>query len=297
LLCVREKYEDDTERLLRDLANGVPISLLAAPAVINNFADYRQLFGYLKSLGIRSFHNVLLRADITIWAYVELMRQDKHACFISSPCAAVSAHIRRHLPALQPFLMPVHSPLLCAMIYLRKYRQHNDRLAFLSPCIAKREEMRSAGQSGYNVTIGRLKQVIASQGVDLSGYAAVDFDDQTEGSGMTLGAYGGICECIAPHLPDGRFMKISGPGVYPWLRNYEQAVQAGQELPTLVEIYNCAAGCEGGTGIGGGQRTACKTVAPLACGIAAKPNPEATERLFAGFRQRLRLLDFSWGSV
>ncbi|WP_371377896.1 [Fe-Fe] hydrogenase large subunit C-terminal domain-containing protein [Sporomusa aerivorans] len=289
-------YADDTERFISDVRNGVPIALLAAPVAINSFADYRQVFGYLRSLGVRSFHNVLLRADITIWAYTELMRCNEQAAFLSSPCAAVTDYIRRHKPNLKPYLIPVHSPVLCTVIYLRKYRQLTDRLAFLSPCIAKRKEIKALNPQGYNVTISRLQQYLASHNIDLSRYAAADFDDRTEGAGLTLGVYGGVSESIAAHLPGRRFVKIGGPDkVYRWLDEYEQMALAKEPLPNFAELYNCRAGCEGGTGISERQKAGLAPVdskwSKLAPAAAVKSR-QSGEHLFSVFKQTLQLPDF-----
>lgn len=294
------QYEDDTARFMQDVSTGVTMSLLLAPAVINGFTDYRQLLGYLKTLGVKSFHNVLLRADITMWAYVELMRRDPEAAFISSPCAAVSAYIRSHMPDLQRFLMPVYSPLVCTIVYLKKYQRNNNRLAFLSPCIAKGAEIKTANPLGYNITIDRLQQYIATKGINLADYEPVDFDDQPEGNGQTLGTYGGVSECIAAHLPDRTFIKISGPAkVYNWLAKYEQSVRTGQKLPSLVEIYNCRAGCEGGTGINAGQKTGLESIDVKAFSkdrTDSVQNRQAAELLFKNFSGNLCLSDFVHGS-
>jgi hypothetical protein len=289
-------YEDDTERFIRDVKNGVPITLLAAPVVVNSFADYRQVFGYLKSLGVRSFHNVLLRADITIWGYIELLRRNKQAAFLSSPCAAVTEYICRHKPQLKPYLMPVYSPLLCTIIYLQKYRNLTDRLAFLSPCVAKRKEIKRVDSQGYNITIKKLQQYMATHSVDLSGYERVDFDDRPEGAGLTLGIYGGVSESIAAHLPDRQFVKISGPDkVYRWLDEYEQMVGTNGSLPHLAELYNCRAGCEGGTGISEIQK---KGLTPVDAKWSELPRAMADQQrcaaanLFTTFEQTLKLPDF-----
>lgn len=287
-------YEDDTERFIRDVRSGIPIALLAAPVAANSFADYRQVFGYLQSLGVRSFHSVLLRADITIWAYIELLRRNDQAAFLSSPCAAVTEYIRRYKPRLQPYLMPVHSPLLCTIIYLQKYRKLTDRLAFLSPCVAKRREIRTIDSQGYNITIKKLQQYIASHNIDLSRFAPVDFDDRSEG--LTLGVYGGVSECIAAHLPERKFVKIGGPDkVYRWLDEYERIACAGGPLPHLAELYNCRAGCEGGTGISKLQKSGLAPVdakwSELAQ-AAADSNRYAAMQLFTTFKQTLQLTDF-----
>lgn len=287
---------DDTERFIRDLESGIPVSLLAAPAVSGSFADYRQVFGYLQSLGVRSFHNVLLRADITVWAYIELLKGSSPAAFLSSPCAAVTDYIRRYKPQLEPHLMPVYSPLLCASIYLRKYRKLTNRLAFLSPCVAKRKEIRSQDTNGYNITINRLQQHLAAKQVNLSRYPAVDFDDRQEGTGRTLGIYGGISESLAAHLPACRFAKISGPDkVYRWLDEYERLASANEPLPHFAEIYNCRAGCEGGTGINQKQKQGLEAVDQKWFAqdpAAAGRNRQAATELFTVFKKNLRLPDF-----
>jgi len=287
-------YEDDTERFIKDLRSGMPIALLAAPVATGSFADYRQVFGYLRSLGVRSFHNVLLRADITIWAYIELLRRDDKAAFLSSPCAAVTEYIRRHKPKLEPYLMPVYSPLLCTVIYLQEYRNVSDRLAFLSPCIAKRKEIRIRNPDGYNITISRLQQHLEAQKIDLSGYAPVDFDDMPEGTGLTLGVHGGVSESIAAHLPGRQFVKIGGADkVYRWLDEYERIASVNGPLPHLAELYNCRAGCEGGTGISEIQKIGLAPVdTKWSMQTVTDCNRYAAERAFSTFRCTLQLADF-----
>ncbi|WP_243441433.1 4Fe-4S dicluster domain-containing protein [Clostridium arbusti] len=47
----REFY-DDTEQFFKDLASGKKISLIAAPSIQVNLDNYKNLFGYFKSIGI-----------------------------------------------------------------------------------------------------------------------------------------------------------------------------------------------------------------------------------------------------
>jgi len=250
-------YQDDTALFLEDLSRGTAISLLVAPAVHSHFISSAKLLGYLKQAGVRSIYNVLMYADIAIWAYVEVLRQRPNSGFIASPCAAVSSFVQCHLPRLRQRLMPVLSPLQCTAIFLRKYKKTEEKLAFLSPCIAKRAEMRTVGGSviSYNVTIGRLKQYLSEQDVDLDGCRAFDFDDAAGGNGKTLGFYGGLRESVSPHIPTGRFEKISGPGVYKYLIDYMATTRRIGTLPDLVEAYNCVNPCDGGPGTGLGPAT------------------------------------------
>lgn len=285
-------YQDDIELFLQDLAKGKKISLLVAPAVQRHFNDYRQVFGYLQSLGVRNFYSVVLRADITLWVYVRILEKNYGKPFISSPCAAVTDYIMNHMPALRPHLMPVYSPLVCSAVFLKRYRQLDDELAFLSPCIAKRKELQQSGNKvRYSVTMGKLKQYIMEQGIDLSRYDAVDFADSKEGQGVTLGASGSVCTSLSQQLPDRLFKKISGSEVYPYLTEYETALKSGEPLPDLLEIYNCKAGCDSGTGTG--EMLAGGVVPPKSAPGNADLQQEVAAT-FDFFNSTLDAADFIW---
>ncbi len=288
-------YQDDSQSFLDELGAGQPLALLVAPAVQRHFPDYRRLFGYLKTLGVTAFYNVLLRADITIWAYVHIMRRNQGTPYISSPCAAVNNYIIKHAPRLQAHLLPVYSPLQCASIYLRKYAAVREKLAFLSPCIAKRGEIRlnrpEPHRIEYSVTINRLQQHLQAAGIDLNNYEPVDFTDAGEGSGQTLGAYGGISECLAGHLPPGQYQKISGTAsVYQFLNGYQAALAEKSPLPVLAEVYNCAGGCDSGTGVG-----AFLTNIQSPGGRQPAPSQRQTAAVtFGRFDRELQVADFIW---
>jgi len=58
-------FSDDAEQFFSDLAKGKKISLIAAPSIRVNFDNYRNLFGYFKTLGVNmiyelSFGEILL---------------------------------------------------------------------------------------------------------------------------------------------------------------------------------------------------------------------------------------------
>lgn len=286
-------YQDDIELFLRDLSKGRPISLLVAPAVQRHFRDYRQVFGFLKALGVQKFYSVLLRADITLWAYVQILRNQNNKPFISSPCAAVTDFIMNYASDLRTYLMPVYSPLVCTAIFLKKYRSIDDHLAFLSPCIAKRAELRRSGQKvRYSVTIGRLKQYLSAAGIDLSQYQAVDFTDSAEGQGLTLAANGDIVSSLRQHIPEGLFRKISGcDQVYRYLTEYAVVLKTGEQLPTLLEVYNCESGCDSGPGVG--------SSAPgvLSQQLRNDGLQHQVEVAFKNFSNHFDLTDFIWPEI
>jgi hypothetical protein len=178
-------------------------------------------------------------------------------------------------------------------VFLKKYRQLDDDLAFLSPCIGKRGELRQSGNKvRYSVTIGKLKQYMVERGIDLSRYEAVDFADSNEGQGVTLGVSGSVCASLREQLPDRLFRKISGSGVYPYLTEYEAALKTGELLPDLLEIYNCKAGCDSGTGTG--------EMLPRVVPKSAFGNvdlQQETAATFDAFNSTLDIADFIWPEI
>ena len=59
---------------------------------------------------------------------------------------------------LLKYLSPIHSPMLCEVVYLRKYQGFTGKIAALSPCIGKGDEFEQTGLVQYNVTMDHLKQ-------------------------------------------------------------------------------------------------------------------------------------------
>lgn len=152
-------YYDDTDRFFEDLASGKKISVILAPAFLANYPkEYQRVLGYLKSKGVSHICSVSFGADITTWGYLKYITEHKFFGGISQPCPAVVTYVEKYIPELIPRLMPVHSPMMCTAIYMKKYMQVTDEIAFISPCIAKKLEITDpncGGYVSYNVTFER----------------------------------------------------------------------------------------------------------------------------------------------
>lgn len=147
------EYEDDTERFFDDLKRGEKISVLFAPAFKANYPHgYTHILGALKAAGVQRLITVSFGADIT---YLNFITQHDFKGGISQPCPAVVGYIERYLPRLLLKLFPVQSPMMCSAIYAKKYMNIQDKLAFISPCIAKKLEIDDPNNHqyvSYNVT-------------------------------------------------------------------------------------------------------------------------------------------------
>lgn len=288
---------DDSAVFFSDLEAGIPMRVLAAPVAVKRIPEFPRFLGYLASLGALSFHAVLPRADIAVWAYYRLLREDPRRRLVASACAGVTSRLRAEGHRALEFLPPVPSPLLCAAIYLRRYRGCGERFAFLSPCALKWTEFDPPGGQGplvhYNATIRGISAYLERRGIDLSAYPALELEDGgrgVHGGGLTVGAFGGVSAALSRALPgaDGRIAMGMGrvlAALAEWL--------AAGDAERLFEPYACASGCDGGSGVG--PCTGC----PLASGSGAAeagtaefPSREALLSLFERYDRELDPGDF-----
>lgn len=242
-------YTDDTERFFRDLEQGKPLTVLAAPSIRVNFPEYKKLFGYLKSLGVKVFFDVSFGADITTWGYLKAIKERGLETVIAQPCPVVVNYIEKIRPDLLAQLSPVHSPMLCAAIYLKKYAQNEDEMAMLSPCIAKKGEFRSTGDLiKYNVTFRELSNYLKANNINYLIYPEVDFSDIPCSFGCLYSRPGGLRENVEEINPDAWVKQVEGPHTaYNYLGIYNERVKKRKEVPLLVDILNCEHGCNIGT--------------------------------------------------
>lgn len=244
-------YEDDTERFFEDLERGEHISLLVAPAFLANYPDeYANVLGGLKNLGVNRIVSVSYGADITTWAYIHYIMEHNFFGGISQPCPAVVDFVEKYEPDLISKLVPIHSPMMCTAVYLKKYEQLPDKLAFISPCIAKRKEItdpNTYGYVSYNVTFDHLMQYIRSHNM----YGSPVQDEIEYGNGAIYPMPGGLKENVYWYCGEEMFIRqIEGERhVYDFLKDYRKRVKEGKELPFMVDALNCAKGCLYGTAV------------------------------------------------
>jgi len=247
------QFRDDCDDFFEDLKNGKKITLMLAPAFYFNYPkEYKRVLGYLKSLGVKDFFSVSYGADITTWAYLKYITENNALGRISQPCPAIVSYIEEHEPSLIKKLMPIQSPMMALAIWLKKYKKIDGELAFLSPCIAKKVEMKSTrglGMIKYNVTFVNLMQRLRDTGVNLN--AQPELQDGIEyGLGSLYPAPGGLRENVEFFLGDKAFV-VQAEGEAHAYEYLEELMDISKRnigiTPTLIDILNCARGCNYGT--------------------------------------------------
>lgn len=139
---------------------------------------------------------------------------------------------------------------MCAAIYAKKYLNITDKLAFISPCIAKRDEIndpKNKGYVSYNVTFEHLAKYARKHKIKAEPAA----NEIEYGLGSIYPMPGGLKENVYWFCGEEVFIRqIEGEKhAYHFLEDYRDRVLAGKKLPFMVDALNCAQGCIYGTGV------------------------------------------------
>lgn len=248
-------YEDDTERFWQDLKSGQNIVVIAAPAIKVAFDGcWRNVLDYVKSNGVKDVYDVSFGADLCTWAHLRYIEKHPGLKVISQPCPAIVNYILKYRHEVLPHLSPVHSPMMCAAVYLKKYLGLSAKIAAFSPCIAKKDEFGMTSLIDYNVTFERLGQLIERQGVRLTDFrgrrSSFEFSGYQGAMGAIYPRPGGLKACLEVENPNLNIITSEGVGhVYAALDQYASIPE--KYRPDVFDVLSCGVGCNSGPALGG----------------------------------------------
>ena len=242
-------FEDDTEEFFSDLKNR-KITILVTPAIKVAFhKDWGAVLEWLrKQPNVAGIYDVSFGADICTYMHLKAVKEGRVRKIISQPCAALTDYILKYQHDLLPYLSPIHSPILCAAIYLRKYCNIDHPLAVLSPCAAKKTEFIDTGIVSYNVIFSALREHMKKNNVNLYENASFVFDGVPSLSGAIYPMPGGLKECLLAMNPELNVINSEGvPKVYHALDDYLKIPDSIK--PDVFDVLSCEHGCVSGPGV------------------------------------------------
>lgn len=300
-------YSDDTEDFINDLGRGEKITVIVAPAIKIAFDGYwRHVLNWLKSKGVTYVYDVSLGADICTWAHLKYLKKYPEKKVISQPCAAIVNYVQKKANHLIPHMSPVHSPMLCTAVYMRKYMGLNQKIAALSPCIAKKDEFDQTGLVQYNVTFDKLKEYLDRNNIDVSKiyvrsdhFSTFEFDKMQGIMGSLYPRPGGLKDNLKQYAPKLNVINAEGPdSIYRILDNY--TLENYSIVPQVFDVLSCSHGCNSGPGVG--QEYSVYRMENIMHDVEkhvrkrdAKKTTAGVNRLFSYFSRRLDLNDFVRG--
>ena len=244
---------DDFQSFLKSIKSKEKIVAIVAPAVAANFPDsYLNFNGWLKSIGICALFDVSFGAELTVKSYLEHVKTNKPKSVIAQPCPAIVSFVEIYHPELLQYLAPADSPMMHTIKLVKNfYSQFNDhKFLIVSPCAAKKREFEEVGLGDFNVTIKKFTDYFQHEGINLSHYPKVEFDNAPAERAVLFSTPGGLLRTAQREFPEiiNVARKIEGPNtVYHYLSNLEKDINKGI-APLLIDCLNCEQGCNGGTG-------------------------------------------------
>ncbi len=259
--CVRNcshgarDYIDDTEKCMQRMTKEKLI-ILATPAIKSVFpTKWKGVLDWFKNKGCLVY-DVSLGADICTWAHLRAIERGEVGNLITQPCAAIVKYVEIYQPNLIKNLSKIHSPISCAVTYIKKYLRRSNPIAVLSPCIAKKTEFEETGLVDYNVTFQKLEEYFDKNGIKVAANAANDLEYKFEEmQGQLGGVYprpGGLRDNLWMHNPDINITTSEGVHkVYPELDMY--ATMPDNKHPEVFDVLSCEFGCNVGPASGSNQ--------------------------------------------
>ncbi len=245
-------FKDDTNQFIKDLKRGEKINIIVAPAVKIAFdGNWRHALQWLRNNGINGIYDVAYGADICTWAHVRFLEKHPEKKIISQPCPAIVNYISKYKKSLINDLSPIQSPMLCAVIYMKKYLKLSGKIAALSPCIAKKDEFIQTGLVDYNVTFEKMKEYFNNENISLPQvkiFSEFEFDETQGLEGSVYSRPGGLKDNILIHNPKINIINSEGLEVYKDFDAYEKEEEKFR--PQVFDVLNCQFGCNGGTAVG-----------------------------------------------
>ena len=259
ITCTRKAraFMDDTQAFFEGLSAGEKISIIVDPAFYLIYAKKAyNILGYLRSLGINKIYNGSYGVEIALWANVNYIRNNVNSKgakkYIANTCPVLINYVERYNPQLIEHIIPIQSPTVCTAIYVHKYMKDDSKIALISPCIAKEDEIKSSkteNNINYNVTFENMMKYIGD--IDFDSYYT-ESDLTTCGLGNAFSIRGTFKEMVSLFFPTTE-MIVGYEGLNEAVRNIQHFHLRKDDSefiqPTLVDFLNCKDGCVAGGGI------------------------------------------------
>ena len=293
-------YIDDTERCMAALSREKLI-ILAAPAIKTVYpTKWKGILDWFRSKNC-IIYDVSFGADICTWAHLRAIEDKKVGKLITQPCAAIVKYVETYQPKLLNNLSPIHSPIACAVVYIKKYLKQNNPIAVLSPCVAKKNEFTETGLVDYNVTFHKLQEYFDRNDIRIPANSDTDFEynfDERQGQvGAVYPRPGGLRDNLWLHDPDINVTTSEGVHkVYPELDMY--AEMPDFKHPEVFDVLSCEFGCNVGPGTGTTQTVFDVMAYMREIEREAKSRRKTgvfkggEDKLFKKFDEELKIVDF-----
>ena len=294
-------FIDDTDECISEMIKE-KIIIMASPAIKTVLpTKWKGVLDWFKKQGCTVF-DVSFGADICTWAHLRTIEQDKIGNIITQQCPAIVKYIEIYQPKLLQNLSPIHSPVACSAIYIKKYLRRNNPIALVTPCIASRNEAKDTELFDYNITIKKLLEYFDRNDITIPIDTSEDYEykfDEPQGQlGSIYSRPGGLRDNLWVHDPEINI--TNSEGVHKVFREIDMYGRMPESKhPKVFDVLSCEFGCNIGPASGTKQTVFDVMSTMRAIENDAKGRRKSTgimgrgdDRLFKRFDDELRVADF-----
>lgn len=233
--------------ILSTIKSGKKICAMVAPSIVGQFdCTLPQLLTAIKKAGFTKATEVALGADVTTAHEAaelieRLERGDKF--MTTSCCSAWIQAVKKHLPALKPFV----SSTLTPMAYTAEIEKKNGfATVFVGPCVSKRVEATENANVDYVMTYEELGALLDAKNINPAECEETPLDTSISGESRYYGVTGGVAQAVENALPGHPIKKMAINGLDKKAMLMLQAYARGVGDFQLLEVMSCKGGCIGG---------------------------------------------------
>ncbi|MBQ8922527.1 MAG: 4Fe-4S binding protein [Oscillospiraceae bacterium] len=248
-------YIDDTEEAMAAISREKVI-IMVDPAIKTVFPTrWKGILDWFRGQGCL-IYDVAFGADICTWAHLRALEQNPGNHLITQPCSAIVNYIEMYQPKLLTNLSRIHSPVCCNAIYVKQYLRRTEKIAMLSPCVAKKLEFEETGLLDFNVTFRKLMEYFDKNDIRIPVSPVENyeykFDDEQGQFGSVYSRPGGLRDNLWLHNPEMSIFTSEGVHkVYSELEMYAKIPE--NKHPEVFDVLSCEFGCNVGPGTGSEQ--------------------------------------------
>lgn len=192
--CIISNIEETRERVLSSIEN--ERVAIVAPSFAASFPDnYEKIPAALKSLGFDTVVETAFGADLIGGDYIEAVMHSEIRPVISTACPAIFNYIQKYHQELVPNLATIVSPMIALGRYLKKEKGENTKIAFIGPCVAKKDEYTDEPVEGVIdsvLTFSELKEMLLEAHIVPEELDTVPFDPPRAAMGKAFPLAGGL---------------------------------------------------------------------------------------------------------
>lgn len=238
--------------VLKMLSEGRQTVALVAPSTLNQFPGGREkLFRSLRKVGFSEIIEVAEAAETAAgMAAEEFIRKMKLGgkLVADSSCPAFVELVRRHLPAMRPYLSAVPSAMALAGQKAREL--YPDAVTvFIGPCIAKRFESLSCPGVDRVITVEELGAILIAFGgaaLEPQDYIPQESDGSEHDFSRTCAATGAMLASAIEAEPELELQEKFIDGINAQTLKLLHLFLFGRSHANFIEVLGCSGGCKNG---------------------------------------------------